>query len=382
MIKVLVVEDDAVMQIVVSETVESFGFQAIACDDGEQAWQLLQTAPEITIVITDWLMPRLSGIELCRRIRTQLKVPHYVYTIILTSKGDKNAFVEGMEAGADDFLIKPFDSEELRMRLNVATRILAREQMLAEHNQKLQLAQQRAHQDLKIAAQLQRNLLPKSGILGENLHFEWLFHPSRFVSGDCFNFFELNSEDVCFYQIDVAGEGVSAALLSFGLYHHLNRRELLSIDGKPLAPAQVLQNLAQDFRQTLHDKLHFAIIYGYVQKSSKTLYFSRAGSSSPIHLDSDTGKLSLCGENSEDIGVLATEEFTNTQVSFKTGDRLFLYSRGLGQVMRQANMLQFLQKARNKPLHEVIKQVGMALESKRGQGGFNEDISFLTLESQ
>ncbi|MDD2816762.1 MAG: response regulator [Thiotrichaceae bacterium] len=382
MIKVLVVEDDAVMQIVVSETLESFGFQAIACDDGEQAWQMLQTAPEINIVITDWLMPRLSGIELCRRIRTQLKVPYYVYTIILTSKGDKNAFMEGMEAGADDFLIKPFDSEELRMRLNVATRILAREQMLAERNQTLQLAQQRTNQDLKIAAQLQRSLLPKAKTLGENLRFEWLFHPSRFVSGDCFNFFELNSDYVCFYQIDVAGEGVSSALLSFGLYHHLNRRELLWGEGKPLAPAQVLRNLAQDFQQTLHEKLHFAIIYGYAQKSSKTLCFSRAGHSSPIHLDSSTGALSLCGDNSQDIGALAAEEFTDTQVSFKSGDRLFIYSRGLGQVMRQAKMLQFLQKARSKPLHEVIKQVGMALESKRGQGGFNEDISFLTLESQ
>lgn len=381
MTRVLVVEDDAVMQIVVSETLESFGFQTVTCDDGEEAWKLLQ-ASEVNLVITDWLMPHLSGIELCRRIRTELKVPYYVYVIILTSKGDKNEFMEGMEAGADDFLIKPFDSEELRMRLNVATRMLAREQMLAERNQKLQLAQQRTHQDLKTAAQLQRGLLPKAGILGESLQFEWLFHPSRFVSGDCFNFFELNSDYVCFYQIDVAGEGVSSALLSFGLYHHLNRRELLWDDGKPMLPAQVLRNLAQDFQQTLHEKLHFAIIYGYVQKSSNTLCLARAGHSSPIHLDSSTGALSLCGEDSEDIGALTPETFTESSVSFKTGDRLFIYSRGLGQVMRQAKMLQFLQKARSKPLDEVIKQVGMALESKRGQGGFNADISFLTLEAQ
>jgi sigma-B regulation protein RsbU (phosphoserine phosphatase) len=380
--RVLIVEDDAVMQIVVSETLESFGFKTVACDDGEEAWKLLQTAPEINLVITDWLMPHLSGIELCRRIRTELKVPYYVYVIILTSKSDKNEFMEGMEAGADDFLIKPFDSEELRMRLNVATRMLAREQMLAEHNQKLQLAQQRIHQDLKTAAQLQRGLLPKASTLGESLRFEWLFHPSRFVSGDCFNFFELNSDYVCFYQIDVAGEGVSSALLSFGLYHHLNRRELLWADGKPVLPAQVLRHLAHDFRQTLHEKLHFAIIYGYVQKSSQTLCLARAGHSSPIHLDSSTGDLSLCGEASEDIGVSTAELFTDSCISFKTGDRLFIYSRGLEQVMRQTKMLQFLQKARSKPLHEVIKQVGTALESRRGQGGFNADISFLTVEAQ
>lgn len=380
--KVLVVEDDAVMQIVVSETLEAFGFQTIGCDDGEEAWKLLKASPEINIVITDWLMPNLTGIELCQRIRNELKVPHYVYVIILTSKSDKNEFVEGMEAGADDFLIKPFDSEELRMRLNVATRMLAREQMLAERNQNLQLAQQRTYQDLKTAAQLQRGLLPQSGTLGDTLHFEWLFHPSRFVSGDCFNFFELNSDYVCFYQIDVAGEGVSAALLSFGLYHHLNRRELLWADDKPVLPAQVLQQLAQDFQQTLHEKLHFAIIYGYVHKTSKTLWLARAGNSSPIYLDSSTGALEPCGENSLEIGALSTAAFINTQLTFKTGDRLFIYSRGLGQVMRQAKVLQFLQKARNTPLHEVIRQMGSALESKRGQGGFNEDISFLALEAR
>lgn len=379
--KVLIVEDDAVMQIIVTEIIESFGFQTLSCDDGEQAWRLIQNDPDIYVVITDWLMPRLTGVELCRRIRRQLESPHYIYTIILTSKGDKTAFIEGMDAGADDFLIKPFDSEELRMRLNVATRILERESTLAERNQKLQLAQQRMYQDLQAAAHLQRSLLPKANTLNDSVRFEWLFHPSRFVSGDCFNFFELNAEYSCFYQIDVAGQGVSSALLSFGLYHHLNRRELLCAAGQLLKPSEVLSEVAQNFQQSTPEKLHFAIIYGYINKSTQQLYFSRAGHSSPIHLDSSTGKLSLCGDNSQDIGAVNDEKFTDTTVSFTPGNRLFIYSRGLGQIMRQAKMLQFLQKARNKPLHDVIKQIGLALESKREQGGFNDDISFLVLES-
>lgn len=281
--KVLIVEDDAVMQIIVTEIIESFGFQTVSCDDGEEAWKILQQDKEINVVITDWIMPRLTGIELCRRIRNTLSPnSQYIYTIILTSKGDKNAFIEGMEAGADDFLIKPFDSEELRIRLNVAKRILARERVLAEHNQYLQLAQEQTTQDLQFAARMQRSLLPKVGLVGNNARFEWLFHPAKNVSGDCFNFFELNAEYIGFYQLDVIGHDMSAALLSFSLYHYLKQPCLLLSENQPTSPALVLQQLTQSFQMHTHENLRIAVLYGYMHKHTGDLCYARAGHFSPI----------------------------------------------------------------------------------------------------
>src|SRR5206468_425013 len=90
--------------------------------DGREAWELLQLA-RIPIVISDWYMPEMDGPELCRRIRSRVREP-YVYFILVTSRGGKQQYLAGMEAGADDFIAKPVDPDELRARLKVAERIL------------------------------------------------------------------------------------------------------------------------------------------------------------------------------------------------------------------------------------------------------------------
>ena len=107
--------------------------------DGAEAWRLFE-AGDFPIVITDWMMPEVDGLELIRRIRAAQR-PGYVYAILLTARSQKEDLVEGMEAGADDFLTKPFDRDELRVRLRAAERIIGLEQSLAEQNRALRETQ-------------------------------------------------------------------------------------------------------------------------------------------------------------------------------------------------------------------------------------------------
>ena len=93
--------------------------------DGEEAFELVQ-AGDFRIVISDWEMPRLDGVELCRRIRKR-QFSSYVYFILLTGREQEDDLVEGLKAGADDFLTKPFHPEELRFRLRGASRVVALE---------------------------------------------------------------------------------------------------------------------------------------------------------------------------------------------------------------------------------------------------------------
>ncbi|MEJ7680197.1 MAG: response regulator [Segetibacter sp.] len=95
------------------------------------------------VVISDWMMPGLDGLELIRRIRSSHQ-PGYVYVILLTGRSQREDFVQAMEAGADDFVPKPFDRDELRVRLRSAERIIQLEQSLAGRNAQLQVAQRRA----------------------------------------------------------------------------------------------------------------------------------------------------------------------------------------------------------------------------------------------
>lgn len=121
-IPVLVVDDDSVASAQLGALAKAAGYEVRSAYNGREAWDLLQLA-RVPIVISDWYMPEMDGPELCRRIRARTREP-YVYFILVTVRGGKQQYLAGMEAGADDFIAKPVDPDELRARLRVAERIL------------------------------------------------------------------------------------------------------------------------------------------------------------------------------------------------------------------------------------------------------------------
>ncbi len=126
--KVLIADDDPISRKLLQSYLQKWGCEVTAAENGMEAWSLFQQ-DEFPVVITDWMMPELDGVELVRRIRSGPR-PGYVYVILLTGKGQKEDLVSGMEAGADDFLTKPFDRDELRVRLRAGERIVALEQQV------------------------------------------------------------------------------------------------------------------------------------------------------------------------------------------------------------------------------------------------------------
>ncbi|MGH7287277.1 MAG: response regulator [Myxococcota bacterium] len=126
--KVLIADDDPISRKLLQSYLQKWGCEVTAAENGVEAWSAFQR-DEFPVVITDWMMPELDGVELVRRIRAGPR-PGYVYVILLTGKGQKEDLVSGMEAGADDFLTKPFDRDELRVRLRAGERIVALEQQV------------------------------------------------------------------------------------------------------------------------------------------------------------------------------------------------------------------------------------------------------------
>ena len=128
--KILIADDDAVSRRLLQSYLQKWGYEVASAKDGAEAWDLFE-GESFPIVITDWMMPELDGPGLIRRIRSSQR-PGYIYAILLTAKSQKEDLVEGMEAGADDFLTKPFDRDELRVRLRAGERIIRLEQNLRE----------------------------------------------------------------------------------------------------------------------------------------------------------------------------------------------------------------------------------------------------------
>jgi DNA-binding response OmpR family regulator len=121
--KVLIAEDDRDSRELLSWLLEKLGYQVVSTDNGKDAWEAFRQ-DSFRLVISDLLMPEVDGLELCRRIRASKK-PKYTYVILLTALIGKKDYLEGMDAGADDFVTKPFDPDELKARLRVAERIVA-----------------------------------------------------------------------------------------------------------------------------------------------------------------------------------------------------------------------------------------------------------------
>lgn len=124
--KILVAEDDPVSRRLLEVTLSKWGYEVVTCADGQAAWDVLKAPDAPQLVILDWMMPRLDGLQVCKNVRNpdERPVEPYVYIILLTAKSQKTDMVTGLEAGADDYLTKPFDAQELRMRLRAGRRIL------------------------------------------------------------------------------------------------------------------------------------------------------------------------------------------------------------------------------------------------------------------
>ncbi|SCX95418.1 response regulator receiver modulated diguanylate cyclase [Nitrosospira sp. Nl5] len=121
--KILIAEDDTTSRLLFGATLRKLGYAVTAVENGQKAWDAWKQDGH-SLLISDWMMPDIDGLELCRMIRAEPSL-QYTYIILLTALDSKGSYLEGMDAGADDFITKPFDEEQLAARLRVAERILA-----------------------------------------------------------------------------------------------------------------------------------------------------------------------------------------------------------------------------------------------------------------
>jgi len=127
--KILIAEDDAVSRLVLERTLVKEGHEVVATEDGSKAWAILEKDESPQFAVLDWMMPGLDGVEICRLIRQSHR---HTYIILLTAKGCKEDIARGLDAGADDYVVKPFDRHELLARVRVGVRVAQLQKNLSE----------------------------------------------------------------------------------------------------------------------------------------------------------------------------------------------------------------------------------------------------------
>jgi len=394
----LVADDDAVTCRLLERTLWKNDYDVIAVSDGQAAWNILQSERSPSLAILDWMMPGLNGLDLVRRIR---QTSHkYTFTILLTSKSDPADIVCGLEAGADDYLTKPFHRDELLARLRVGERILQLEQILAEKNNLLQCKNQQLaqanlsmKQDLMAAAEVQETLLPHNLAPIPRTRIEWLFRPCRELAGDTLNVFKLDETHYGLYLLDVSGHGVRAALLSVTLSRILSplpdessllRRKFSQQKYSIISPAEVGKKLNRRFAASAQSGQYFTLVYGILDITTLDFVFISAGHPESIWVTHrDVIRLENTGLP---IGVAPEATFAEKTINLSRGDRLFIHSDGISEAINDEEeqfglqrMIRTLTDTHDQSLRQTIDSLFQQVRLWSG-GTFQDDISLLALE--
>jgi sigma-B regulation protein RsbU (phosphoserine phosphatase) len=393
--KVLIAEDDNVSRRILSTMLEKWGYDVISSADGHDAWSLFQANPEIQIVISDWMMPQIDGVDFCRRVRA-LEGRRYAYFILLTAKTQIDDVVAGMEAGADDFITKPFNQTELQVRIRAGERIVQLENRLANNVEELSRAYEQMHLDLEAAASVQRSMLPPERGKYPGMRYAWSFVPCDKIGGDLFNVVGLDYSRSGVYIFDVSGHGVPAALQSVALGRMLSPYEPHSSlllranangDGHIVVPPKDVTaalNLRFQFATYRGDFITF--LYGVMDRESMTFTFSRAGHPCPLHFSGGILKTGS-DEGGIPLGIIPEYEYPEHTIELDMGDRLYFYTDGIieapnteGRMFDQKRLCEHLQNASNSSLEDSISGLMREVMAWQAKPIGLDDMTILGIE--
>jgi len=402
--RLLIVEDSVTEIVRLTSILSKMGDKVISAKDGRQALEILDNDP-IALIISDWRMPELTGIDLCRLLRADPKYGQ-PYFILLTGFHTPIDLIAGMDAGADDFISKPFISEELRVRLQAGMRIIQLRKKLEQQNKQLEQtlrneeqANQRIQQDLKAAAIMQRDLLPNDESPFLQLELASLFSPAVVVAGDSYNYFSLDDEHLGFYHLDVAGHGIASAMLSFTLSRVLSPdapgknflTNKLQIALKAIyktqvtPPHEVIDSLNQHFLDKDNCGHYFTMVYGVLNVITGLGEFCQAGHPHPLICRTD-GTMETMGNGGFPVGMLAEAVYESTSFQLGKGDRLWLYSDGIpdcnnikGQPLGITQLSNIISRAAKASASHIPDFVDSIIKRWNGDRPLEDDISLLVI---
>lgn len=382
MTEILVIDDDPTIRLVLTKALQKQGYNVTVAKNGQEGIEQAQQLRP-ALIICDWMMPQMDGLEVCRWVKKNPELST-TFFILLTARGEIEDRIIGLDTGADEFLPKPIEINELNARVRAGLRIY-------QLNQDLRLSKQILEADLADAADYVSSLLPPP-LKNEKVTIDARFIPSKQLGGDCYDYNWLDSEHLAIYLLDVAGHGVGPALLSVSVLNVLRSRSLPNTDFSQ--PNQVLNALNQYFqinnnqRQQYVDK-YFTIWYGVYNIINRQLVYASAGHPPAVLISGKTPnniqaqKLKTPGLP---IGMFAEAEYVSASSQIEVSSTLYIFSDGVYEINQPDGNLWTLdgfieilchyrrnQKANLENLLAYLRTVGV-------KDTFDDDLSLLQID--
>ncbi|WP_245824450.1 PP2C family protein-serine/threonine phosphatase [Pseudoruegeria aquimaris] len=390
---VLLVDDSRAQLSLLSAMMRRWGYTFETAASGEEALEICRRAP-VDLVISDWMMPGMDGLAFCRAFRG-LPTDRYGYFILVTSKNEKQDIATGLDVGADEFLTKPVNPDELRARINAAERILLMQRRLNAQMEQLQKLYDKLDQDLIEAGKLQQSLVRDREVQRGPLALSFLLEPSGHVGGDLVGWFRAGEGDVGFFSLDVSGHGVPSALLTLRLAgmlsadnpeHNIALRRLEDGGVAPRPPEETAALLNEAILDGMDTDLYFTIALGVLNLATGQGRMVQAGHPAPL-LRRAGGELAFLGEGGLPVGLIPGAQFTGFDFDLTPGDRLLLYSDGVteaaapdGALFGETRLSEHMQAHAQAAGQAYFVALQQALESFCQGGDPGDDVSGVLLE--
>jgi len=397
---VLIVDDSKSQRITLSALLRKLGYCVDTAVDGQEALEKVGDEPP-HFIISDWIMPGMSGPEFCRKVRSRYPDGN-IYLILLTSKTDKADVSTGLRAGADDFLSKPLHKEELAARMVAGLRILKLQQSLIARN--LQLDRTHKHlskihnqleDDLRAAAKLQQAFIPQQFHHFDNWEIATFYKPCTYIGGDLVGYFAISDDKIGIYSIDVSGHGVSAALKTVTLAQSLNSRDKhANLAFEPIAnggfrarePDELMAELNRRHQDDSEIDQYFTMVYVIIDRKTGITRMCQAGHPSPLVLR-DNGESEFIGNGGAPVGLFPVAEYETIEFTLEPSERLFLYSDGItecekadGSLWDEKGLTEFLVQINDLDLKDFSAQLLEKMKRIHGGDEFSDDISGVLID--
>lgn len=397
---VLVVDDSRLQRTILRTSLKKWGYRVAEVESGDEALAFCEEQhPDL--VISDWMMPGMDGIEFCRRFKA-LGSERFGYFILLTSKSDKSEIAQGLDAGADDFLTKPFSSAELRARLVAGERILKMERELTRKNEliKTTLDELKAlyttiDNDLIEAKQLQQSLVRERYRDFGSAQISLMLQSSGHVGGDLVGYFPINDNEIGLFAFDVSGHGISSALMTARLAGYMSsasREQNIAIERSmegefaPIAPKEVVARLNNLVLREMTTEHYFTLVYATVNLATGHVIASQAGHPHPLLQRAD-GAVEMVGAGGLPVGLVSDATYEQFELKLDAGDRLLIFSDGVPECMNETgafyddeNVKRFIRNWHHKRGPGLLDALLFELDTFAGACDFSDDISAILLE--